>query len=60
MDLAPVETAVGPCEVDELEDAQVRVDLVGRDERHGAHAACVYDDELAWLNLSLEGGTHYV
>ena len=56
----PVEPAVGPGEVDELEQAQLGVDPLGVEGPQRPGAVGVDDDHLARLELPDEGGPHDV
>ena len=56
MDAPAVEPAVGPGEVDELEQAQAWVDLLGRERAAAANAGGVDDHHLAGLELADEVG----
>ena len=60
VDLAAVEAAVGPGEVDELEDAQVRPDPLGREQLLGVDPVLVDHHQLARLELADEGGPDHV
>ncbi len=60
VDLAAVEAAVGPGEVDELEDAQVRPDPLGREQLLGVDPVRVDHHQLARVELAHEGGPNHV
>ena len=56
MHLTPVELAVGPGQVDELEDAQAGIDPTGGEGVQGPAPGGVDDDHLTRLDLAHEVG----